>query len=368
MHLIINWEEFLQHHWQKRPVFLKKAISHFINPVSPEELEKLVIEKALESQLIQRNHGKYQLVHKPFNGYASLGQRNWSLRVEAIHHWHRAAEEFLSLFRVFPDWVKEALTVFFSVPGGGIGPQTEPSDLLVIQGMGRSRWRVGDRWSSPIHDGQNDFSEAMVDEELSAGDMLYIPKGFAHEVISTEAAMSYCLNFWTDNSLRMIRNWTGSLSDENHRGIEYSPSPDLLLREDPTEILPQDITDIQDMMSQFLLQKREHLATWFAQEMSQTCYELPKAPAAQVYAPSQVQTLLQQGHPLHRLMGLRMLHFGNRYFVNGESLDSDHADAWNILARHRTIDGLLLSHVIHDPDFMEQLTLLINKGYWYFQP
>ncbi|WP_320410340.1 winged helix domain-containing protein, partial [Candidatus Williamhamiltonella defendens] len=70
----------------------------------------------------------------------------------------------------------------------------------------------------------------------------------------------------------------------------------------------------------------------------------------------------------HRLMGLRMLHIGNRYFVNGESLDSDHADAWNILARHRTIEGLLLSHVIHSPDFMEQLTLLINKGYWYFQP
>nr|WP_320408742.1 winged helix domain-containing protein [Candidatus Hamiltonella defensa] len=139
--------------------------------------------------------------------------------------------------------------------------------------------------------------------------------------------MGYCLHFWTDNSLRMIRKWTESLSDEHHRGIEYSPSPDLLLREDPTEILPQDITALQDMMSQFLVQKREHLETWFAQEMSQTAYELPKAPEAEVYSPSQVQTLLQEGHPLHRLMGLRMLHIGDRYFVNGESLDSDHADA-----------------------------------------
>jgi len=196
--------------------------------------------------------------------------------------------------------------VVFSVPGGGIGLQTKPSDVLVIQGMGRSRWRVANRWSSPVDDGQNDFSEAMVDEELSSGDMLYIPKGFAHEAISSEAALSYSLNFWTDNSLRMIRKWTESLSDESHRGIEYAPSPDLLLRDDPTEILPQDITALQDMMSQFLVQKREHLATWFAQEMSQTAYELPKAPAAQVYSVSQVQTLLQEGHPLHRLMGLRM--------------------------------------------------------------
>ncbi|WP_174891544.1 cupin domain-containing protein, partial [Candidatus Hamiltonella defensa] len=233
MHLIISREDFLHHHWQKHPVLLKKAISDFINPISPEELEKLVKDNSLESQLIQKRHGKCQLGYQAFNGCASLGKRNWSLKVEAINHWHRAAEEFLSLFRVFPDWVKEALTVSFSVSGGGLGPQTRPSDVLVIQGMGRSRWRVGDRGASPIHDGQNDFAESIINEELSAGDMLYIPKGFPHESMSSEAAMSYCLNFWTDNSLRMIRNWTESLSDENHRGIEYSPSPDLLLREDP---------------------------------------------------------------------------------------------------------------------------------------
>jgi len=46
------------------------------------------------------------------------------------------------------------------------------------------------------------------------------------------------------------------------------------------------MTALQGMMSQFLLQKREHLETWFAQEMFQTSCELPKAPLAEVYAPS----------------------------------------------------------------------------------
>ncbi|CED78650.1 Cupin 4 family protein [Candidatus Hamiltonella defensa (Bemisia tabaci)] len=236
----------------------------------------------------------------------------------------------------------------------------------MIQGMEISRWCVGARWSSPVDYSQKDFSESIINEELSSGDILYIPKGFPHEMISSEATMSYYLQFWTDNSLRMIRNWTESLADENHRGIEYSPAPNLLLRDDPTEILPQDITAVQEMMSQFLVQKREHLETWFVQEMSQTVYELPSAPAANVYSVSQVQTLLQQGNPLHRLMGLRMLHFGNRYFVNGESLSSDYAAAWNIVARHRTIDGQMLYQVVDNFGFMTQLTLLINKGYWYF--
>jgi len=232
--------------------------------------------------------------------------------------------------------------------------------------MGRSRWRVWHQLLSLEHYNKNDFFEPIINEELISGDVLYTLKEFPHEGISSEVVMGCCLNFWTDNCLRMIRNWTESLSDEHHRGIEYAHSPDLLLREDPTEILPQDATAIQDMMSRFLLQKREHLDTWFAQEMSQTSYELPKPPAAQVYAPSQVQTLLQEGHPLHRLMGLRMLHIGVRYFVNGESLSSDYADAWNILARHRTIDAPLLIKFINDTDFISELTLLINQGYWYF--
>ncbi|BGI53621.1 cupin domain-containing protein [Candidatus Hamiltonella defensa] len=60
-------------------------------------------------------------MYKPFNRYASLGQSNWSLKVEAMNHWHRPIEELMSLFRIFPDWVKEELRVSFSLPGGGIG-------------------------------------------------------------------------------------------------------------------------------------------------------------------------------------------------------------------------------------------------------
>ncbi|WP_254591627.1 cupin domain-containing protein [Candidatus Hamiltonella defensa] len=115
MHLIINWEDFLHHHWQKHPVLLKKSISDFMNPVPPEALEKLLTEKNLEYQLIQRRHRKCQLVHQSFNGYASLGQRNWSLRVEAIHHWHRTRRRIPVFVSCFPRLgQRRADGVFFS--------------------------------------------------------------------------------------------------------------------------------------------------------------------------------------------------------------------------------------------------------------
>ncbi|WP_407079083.1 hypothetical protein [Candidatus Williamhamiltonella defendens] len=62
-----------------------------------------------------------------------------------------------------------------------------------------------------------------------------------------------------------------------------------------------------------------------------------------------------------------MLHIGNRYFINVESLSSNNAAAWNLLSRHRKIRGSILSHVTHDSCFMAQLTVPINQGYLYFQ-
>ncbi len=61
--------------------------------------------------------------------------------------------------------------------------------------------------------------------------------------------------------------------------------------DDPTEILPQDITAIQNIINQFLLQQRDSLKTWFDQKMSQSSYDLPRSPAAQVYPSSQVQSI-----------------------------------------------------------------------------
>lgn len=38
--LTLNWPDFLERHWQKRPVVLKRGFNNFIDPISPDELEK----------------------------------------------------------------------------------------------------------------------------------------------------------------------------------------------------------------------------------------------------------------------------------------------------------------------------------------
>ncbi|EFN5660240.1 cupin domain-containing protein, partial [Escherichia coli] len=36
--LTLNWPDFLERHWQKRPVVLKRGFNNFIDPISPDEL------------------------------------------------------------------------------------------------------------------------------------------------------------------------------------------------------------------------------------------------------------------------------------------------------------------------------------------
>jgi 50S ribosomal protein L16 3-hydroxylase len=36
--LNLNWPEFLEKYWQKKPVVLKNAFPNFVDPITPDEL------------------------------------------------------------------------------------------------------------------------------------------------------------------------------------------------------------------------------------------------------------------------------------------------------------------------------------------
>ncbi|NYZ53364.1 cupin domain-containing protein, partial [Escherichia coli] len=68
--------------------------------------------------------------------------------------------------------------------------------VFIIQGTGRRRWRVGEKLQMKQHCPHPDLLqvdpfEAIIDEELEPGDILYIPPGFPHEGYALENAMNY---------------------------------------------------------------------------------------------------------------------------------------------------------------------------------
>lgn len=63
--LTLNWPDFLERHWQKRPVVLKRGFNNFIDPISPDELAGLAMESEVDSRLVshQDGNGRSATVH-----------------------------------------------------------------------------------------------------------------------------------------------------------------------------------------------------------------------------------------------------------------------------------------------------------------
>ncbi|MDU6412607.1 MAG: cupin domain-containing protein [Yersiniaceae bacterium] len=368
--LDLDWHDFLQRYWQKRPVILKRGFKNFIDPISPDELAGLAMENEVDSRLVSHEAGKWQVGHGPFASFDHLGETNWSLLVQAVDHWHEPSAALMRPFRHIPDWRMDDLMISFSVPGGGVGPHLDQYDVFIIQGTGRRRWRVGEKVPMKQHCPHPDLLQvepfdAIIDEEMEPGDILYIPPGFPHEGYSLENALNYSVGFRAPNGRELVSGFADYVLSRELGSKRYS-DPDLPAREQHADILPQELDGLRGMMLE-LLQQPEHFEGWFGEFISQSRHELDLAPPEPPYQAGEIYELLQGGEVLQRVGGLRVLRIGDRCFVNGERMETDHAAAANALCQHFTLDASHFGDALDDPSFLALLAALVNSGYWYFK-
>lgn len=369
-HLEINWPDFIQRYWQKRPVVLKRGFTHFVDPISPDELAGLAMENEVDSRLVSHADGKWQVGHGPFESYDHLGENNWSLLVQAVNHWHQGVAALMRPFRTLPDWRTDDLMISFSVPGGGVGPHFDQYDVFIIQGTGRRRWRVGEKAQLKQHCPHPDLLqvdpfEAIIDEELEPGDILYIPPGFPHEGYSLENSLNYSVGFRAPSGRELISGFADYVLQRELGSLRYS-DPDVPLRELPADIVPQEIDKLRTMMLE-LINQPEQFNEWLGEFISQSRHELDVAPPEPPYQPDEIYDALQQGDKLVRLGGLRVLRIGEEIFVNGEKIDSPHRPALIALANHIVLNKEMFGDALEDPSFLAMLAALVNSGYWFFE-
>lgn len=368
-HLELNWPEFIQRYWQKRPVVLKRGFPNFVDPLSPDELAGLAMESEVDSRLVSHLDGAWQVSHGPFKSYDHLGESNWSILVQAVNHWHEPTAALMRPFRMLPDWRVDDLMISFSVPGGGVGPHIDQYDVFIIQGIGRRRWRVGEKAPMKQHCPHPDLLQvapfsAIIDEDLESGDILYIPPGFPHEGYSLENSMNYSVGFRAPSGRELISGFADYVLQQELGGQRYS-DPDIPAREHPADILPQELEKARAMMLA-LIDDPQQFRAWFGEFISQTRHELDIAPPEPPYQPDEIYDALRQGDTLNRLGGLRVLRIDETIYINGEKLDSPHRLALFALAEHLQLDAQKLGDALEDPSFLAMLTELINSGYWYF--
>ncbi|PVZ85967.1 50S ribosomal protein L16 arginine hydroxylase [Serratia sp. S1B] len=367
--LNLNWPEFLEQYWQKKPVVLKNAFPNFVDPITPDELAGLTMEPEVDSRLVSHHNGVWQASYGPFEKFDHLGETGWSLLAQAVNHWHVPSAELVRPFRVLPDWRLDDLMISFSVPGGGVGPHIDQYDVFIIQGMGSRRWRVGDKLPlkqfcpHPALLHVEPF-EPIIDEDLEPGDILYIPPGFPHDGLTHQTAFNYSVGFRGPNGRDLISSFA-DYALENDLGSEHYSDPDLTCREHPGRVEDYELDRLRRMMVDMINQP-EDFKQWFGRFATTPRHELDIAPAEPPYQPDEILGALMDGERLMRLNGLRVLQVGDSFFINSERFASVDPIAAEALCQYTILGKKELAGALQNPAFVAQLTELVNQGYWFF--
>ncbi len=189
--------QFMRRHWQKKPLLVRQALPGFKPVLSRSELFKLAARDEVESRLVVNNSKKGKLAwymkRGPFTprSLPPLSQAAWTLLVQGVDGHDGEAHRLLQMFRFVPDARLDDLMISFATTGGGVGPHFDSYDVFLLQASGSRRWKISKQKDLTLQaDVPLKILQNFEPEEeflLQAGDMLYLPPGYAHDGIAEAA-------------------------------------------------------------------------------------------------------------------------------------------------------------------------------------
>ena len=235
---------FLSDFWQKRPLFIPRAIDRIGPSLDGDELAWLATQPDVESRLVF-THGdgevaRYEVRDGPFaeDELASLPRRNWTLLVQDVE---KHLPDFRSLFATVdfvPDWRIDDLMVSYAAPGGGVGPHVDNYDVFLCQGEGQREWRLGDAAACLPDESSHDLSllRPFVDDAprmASVGDVLYLPPGVPHWGIAREFCMTWSVGMRAPNLAELKAGAARVLHADDPQSEDISSADSEIFYEDP---------------------------------------------------------------------------------------------------------------------------------------
>lgn len=373
--LALTPAEFLQEYWQKKPVVIRQGFRNFVDPISADELAGLACEDEVESRLVYKKAGQWQAEFGPFASYDHLGERDWSLIIQALDNWSEEAAKLIEPFRFIPHWRLDDLMTSFATVGGSVGPHVDKYDVFICQGSGKRHWRVGN------NDHYDEFSaheallhvkpfDAIIDEVLTTGDILYIPPGYPHEGISLTDSMSFSVGFRTTSTVSLFSGLADHLID-NELGEELIEDPHRMPTAHSGEISHDDYQLIKSQLTQ-LFDNDALIKQFIGCFMTKAKHELDLLPADEPLTADDISEILTTNN-LMRLGGLRAFYFqetielgicyidGNEYKFPAEIYK-----AIQLLCDNVCLTPQQLQPWHNNDAFLTFLAQQMNSGYWYF--
>ena len=372
----ISRDDFLANYWQQKPIVIRQGFRDFEDLISPDELAGLACEEEVESRLVYRTNGQWQAESGPFESYEHLGEQGWCLIVQAVDHWSPEVAALVEPFSFIPKWRFDDVMISYSTPGGGVGPHIDLYDVFICQGSGRRRWRVGDlgnhrqfaAHAALLH---TDPFEPIIDVELQAGDILYIPPGFPHDGVSLEHSMSFSVGFRSKSASHMLSGLADYLID-NELGDALISDPKRPPQTQQGRIDVSDFARIKAQM-QAVLDDNVLIADFAGSLLSKTKCSLDLQELEEPFTQSALLEELAR-QPLVRIGGLRCFYVDETAgdgvcYIDGERHEFGAAcrDAVAVICDHEILNHAMLQPWLGEKKLVDALTDWVNCGYWYFR-
>lgn len=339
--------QFLARHWQRRPLVVRGAFPRWRDPVEPEELAGLACEPGVESRLVLQKPWRVFEGPQRASRLRTLPAAGWTLLVQQVDRWLPGVAALRKPFCFLPTWRLDDVMVSYATKGGGVGPHVDLYDVFLVQGRGRRRWRVAQRFDPALVEGIDlrVLRRFRAEQEwvLEPGDMLYLPPGVAHEGVALEPCLTYSIGFRAPSTADVALLAAQALVEAGGR--------DRLVTDRGRS--PARRTGEIDPASLRLL--REHLKSELdaapAEVFARQVGELLTAPRGEAPAPRRapnVSALLRSGAALERGLGTRVAWVatpdGTLLFVDGRtfSLAGALAPLAAVIAARETVPADLL--------------------------
>ncbi len=320
----LSSEVFMRRHWQKKPLLMRGACPEACALIDRSGLFSLAGKAEVESRWVVREGGSWQLAHGPFNRRALQAMRKpgSTLLVQGVDLHVQAAHELLARFYFLPSARLDDVMVSWASDGGGVGPHVDSYDVFLLQIQGQRRWRVG-----PLQDAalEPDLPLKVLrhfvptDEwVLEAGDMLYLPPGWAHDGVAQGECLTASIGFRAPAKQALGREVLQCLLD----GVEP-------LEADPLYRDPHQGATLNAGRIPLAL------ATFAFDAVAQLLRQ-PKALACalgEVLSEPKPNVWFEEGQVLPNMVGValdrrtRMIYDEHHVFINGESFRAGGKDA-----------------------------------------
>ncbi len=297
---------FLRRHWQKRPLFVRRALQGALRLLDERALTALARRDDVESRIVERRANHWDTVHGPFREKFHAKRKNWTLLVSGVNLHLAAADALLRRFDFVPQARLDDVMVSFASPGGGVGPHVDSYDVFLVQGPGRRRWKISPPGKSKV--------QTFI---AQPGDLLYLPPGWRHDGVALEPCFTYSIGFRAPRGAELGAAFLDWL---NERGL-----PDAAYR-DPGLSPVKNTALIPGEMVVFVTQllRRIRWSRADAQRFLGEYLTLPKAHV--VFRPAPAPPA--RGRSVVRLDPMtRLLYRGNRFFMNGDTVTVTGRDA-----------------------------------------